>query len=114
MQCSGIARRSFSRASSRVEPIPDLAHYRRAALFGTLQNIETLAEHAFELQLFQTKDMREEFQRAQLKGVLPVIFVFMARTGKEIGVGGIHLPGQGKASPPGYNKAQLAGRKSIS
>jgi hypothetical protein len=28
--------------------------------------------------------MRQDFGRAQLKGVLPIIFVFMARTGKEI------------------------------
>ena len=41
--------------------------------------------------------MREDFQRAQLKGVLPVIFVFMARTGKGIeSVEYISLDNEGK------------------
>jgi hypothetical protein len=67
-----------------VDPIPDLVTLPQVALLGTLQNIEISLNTLLSFSFFKTKDMREEFQRAQLKGVLPVIFVFMARTGKEI------------------------------
>jgi hypothetical protein len=67
-----------------VDPIPDLVTLPQVALLGTLQNIEISLNTLLSFSFFKTKDMREDFQRAQLKGVLPVIFVFMARTGKEI------------------------------
>jgi hypothetical protein len=67
-----------------VDPIPDLAALPPEALFGTLQNIEISLNTLLSFSFFKTKDMREDFQRAQLKGVLPAIFVFMARTGKQI------------------------------
>jgi hypothetical protein len=67
-----------------VEPLPDLATVPPAALAATLQNIELSLDTVLSFSFFKTKDMREEFQRSQLKGVLPAIFVFMARTGKEI------------------------------
>jgi hypothetical protein len=67
-----------------LEPMPDLASIPQEALFGTLQNIELSLNTILSFSFFKTKDMREEFQRSQLKGVLPSILVFMARTGKEV------------------------------
>jgi hypothetical protein len=67
-----------------VVPIPDLATLPPAALFGTLESIQTSLNTILSFSFFKTKDMREEFERSQLKGVLPAIFVFMARTGKDI------------------------------
>jgi len=67
-----------------IDPIPDLQTLPLNALFGTLESIETSLNTILSFSFFKTKDMREEFERAQLKGVLPAIFVFMARTGKEI------------------------------
>jgi hypothetical protein len=67
-----------------VEPLPDIATVPPGALDGTLQNIENSLNTILSFSFFKTKDMREEFQRSQLKGVLPAIFVFMARTGKEV------------------------------
>jgi hypothetical protein len=67
-----------------IDPIPDLVTTPQPALFGTLQNIEISLNTLLSFSFFKTKDMREDFQRAQLKGVLPIILVFMARTGKEI------------------------------
>ena len=67
-----------------VIPLPDLATVPSATLSGTLQNIETSLNTILSFSFFKTKDMREDFQRSELKGVLPAIFVFMARTGKEI------------------------------
>jgi len=67
-----------------VEPIPDFLAVPQPALLGTLQNIESSLNTILNFSFFKTKDMREDFQRSQLKGVLPIIFVFLARTGKEI------------------------------
>jgi len=67
-----------------VDPIPDLQTLPPSALFGTLENIQRSLNTILSFSFFKTKDMREELGRSQLKGVLPAIFVFMARTGKEI------------------------------
>jgi hypothetical protein len=67
-----------------IVPIPDLQTLPPPALFGTLESIETSLNTILSFSFFKTKDMREEFERSELKGVLPAIFVFMARTGKEI------------------------------
>jgi hypothetical protein len=67
-----------------IDPMPDLQTLPPTALFGTLENIETSLNTILSFSFFKTKDMREELERSALKGVLPDIFVFMARTGKEI------------------------------
>jgi hypothetical protein len=67
-----------------VDPLPDLATVPPATLAGTLQNIQTSLNTILSFSFFKTKNMREDFERSALKGVLPAIVVFMARTGKEI------------------------------
>ncbi len=67
-----------------VAPLPDLATVPPATLAGTLQNIQISLNTLLSFSFFKTKNMREDFQRSELKGVLPAILVFMARTGKEI------------------------------
>jgi hypothetical protein len=67
-----------------VEPMPDLLTVPPGGLTATLQNIQISLNTLLQFSFFKTKDMREEFERGQLKGVLPVIFVFLARTGKDI------------------------------
>jgi hypothetical protein len=67
-----------------VVPLPDLATVSPATLAGTLQNIESSLNTILSFSFFKTKDMREDFQRSELKGVLPAICVFLARTGKEV------------------------------
>ena len=51
---------------------------------NTLQNIEVSLNTLLNFGYFETQDLREYSQRSQLKGVLPIIFVFLARSGKEI------------------------------
>jgi len=81
-------------------PLPDLATVSPAALAGTLQNIEISLNAILSFSFFKTKDMREDFERSQLKGVLPAIFVFLARTGKEVnGVDYISLDKSGAVAP---------------
>jgi hypothetical protein len=67
-----------------VESIPDLLTLPVQSLDGTLQNIEISLNPVLNFSYFETKDMRTDFSRSQLKGVLPIIFVFIARSGLEI------------------------------
>jgi hypothetical protein len=82
-----------------LDPMPDLATIPPASLFGTLQNIQASLNTILSFSFFKTKDMREDFERSRLKGVLPSIFVFMARTGKEIkGIQYIYLDKAGNVA----------------
>jgi hypothetical protein len=67
-----------------VDPLPDLLTVPQPALLATLQNIEISINSLVNFTFFETKDMRSDFQRSQLKGVLPIIFVFLARSGKQV------------------------------
>ena len=67
-----------------VESIPELQSVPPAILQNTLQNIEVSLNTLLNFGYFETQDLREYSQRSQLKGVLPIIFVFLARSGKEI------------------------------
>ena len=67
-----------------VESMPDLRTVPPAALENTLQNIQISLNTILQFSFFKTKDMREDFGRGELKGVLPTLFVFLARTGKMI------------------------------
>src|ERR1700757_2099688 len=67
-----------------VDSIPDLLTLPAQALDGTLQNIEISLNNALSYTYFETKDMRENFSRSELKGVLPILFVFIARSGLQI------------------------------
>ena len=67
-----------------VDSIPDLLTLPIQALEGTLQNIEISLNTALNYTYFETKDMRENFSRSELKGVLPIFLVFIARSGLQI------------------------------
>jgi len=67
-----------------VESISELQSVPPASLQNTLQNIEVSLNTLLNFGYFETQDLREYSQRSQLKGILPIIFVFLARTGKEI------------------------------
>jgi hypothetical protein len=67
-----------------VESIPELQSMQPAVLQNTLQNIEVSLNTLLNFGYFETQDLRNYSERSQLKGILPIIFVFLARTGKEI------------------------------
>jgi hypothetical protein len=67
-----------------VESIPDLLTLPLQGLEGTLQNIQISLNTALNFTYFETKDMRENFSRSELKGVLPIFLVFIARSGLQI------------------------------
>jgi hypothetical protein len=77
-----------------VEPIPELQSVPRELLQNTLQTIEASLNTLVKVGYFQTRELHEYSQRSQLKGVLPLLFVFLARSGKEIlGVSSASLGG---------------------
>jgi hypothetical protein len=67
-----------------IESIPELQSVPPALLQDTLQNIQASLNTLLNFGYFETQDLREYSQRSQLKGVLPLVFVFLARSGKEI------------------------------
>jgi hypothetical protein len=67
-----------------VNSMPDLLTVQPAALESTLENIQISLNTILQFSFFKTKDMREDFGRGQLQGVVPILFVFLARTGKVI------------------------------
>jgi hypothetical protein len=67
-----------------VESIPELQSVPLALLQNTLQNIEVSLNTMLDVGYFETQELHEYLQRSQLKGVLPILFVFLARSGKEI------------------------------
>jgi hypothetical protein len=67
-----------------IDSIPDLLTVPAGAMENTLQNIQISLNTLLQFSFFKTKDMREDFGRGELKGVLPILLVFLARTGKDI------------------------------
>ena len=67
-----------------IDPIPELLSVPPALLQNTLQTIEVSLNTLVNFGYFQTQELRGYLQHSQLKGVLPIIFVFLARSGKEI------------------------------
>ena len=65
------------------------------ALAGLRQSVGSSLDYSF----FRTKQMRATFSSNRLKGVLPVIYLFLARSGKtihEVTLIGIDADGQGR------------------
>jgi hypothetical protein len=67
-----------------VEVIPEVQSVPLVSLQNTLQAIEVSLNTFLSFGYFETQDLREYTRRSQLKGILPIIFVFLARSGKEI------------------------------
>lgn len=67
-----------------ADPFPDLATIPPAALPDALQDEETALNTVLNFSFFKTKDMRADLQRGQVKGVIPLLFIFLARSGNDI------------------------------
>ena len=67
-----------------ADPLPDLSATPPAALLNALQDAETALNTVLNFSFFKTKDMRTDLQRGQLKGVIPLLFVFLARSGNDV------------------------------
>ena len=67
-----------------VGPIPDLARFSRGTVGAGLRNIEGSLRSILAYSFFQTKEMRRELVATPVRGTLPILYVFLARSGKTI------------------------------
>ncbi len=81
----------FPQASTYVlaglEPvgnIPQLTTLSRGTVDQTLHNLESSLSTILNLSFFRTKDMQTQLNEGPVFGTLPVLYVFLARTGKTI------------------------------
>jgi hypothetical protein len=72
---------------SGLEPVgevPPLTALRRGTLDGSLQNIESSLYSLVSYSFFITKNMKTQLRAGPVYGTLPILYVFLARTGKTI------------------------------
>src|SRR4030095_10196626 len=65
-------------------PLPDVLRLGAGVLDPVLRNLETALNGVLSFSFFITKDMKTDLQHEELKGTLPIFYVFLARAGKTI------------------------------
>jgi hypothetical protein len=103
----------YSKAStyvlSALEPpgsVPDLTRLPRGGMGTALYNVERSLGSILSFSFFITKKMKVELHAGQLNGTLPILYVFLARSGKTIrSVGPVALDDKGNLASenPGQN-----------
>ena len=84
-----------------VGPIPQLTELSRGAVDATLHNLEGSLGTILNLSFFITKNMRSQLSTGPVYGTIPVLYVFLARTGKTVhDVSLVGLDGQGNEIAP--------------
>ena len=81
----------YSKAStyvlSALEPVgsvPDLTRLPRGGIGAALYNVERSLSSILSFSFFITKQMKTDLQAGQISGTLPILYVFLARSGKTI------------------------------
>ena len=81
----------YSKAStyvlSALEPVgsvPDLTRLPRGGIGAALYNVERSLGSILSFSFFITKQMKSDLHAGQLSGTLPILYVFLARSGKTI------------------------------
>jgi hypothetical protein len=67
-----------------VGPIPDVLSLPQASVPSELRNIQASLSTLLRYSFFITKNMRVQFAQSRLTGVMPALYVFLARSGKTI------------------------------
>jgi len=67
-----------------IEPVGNVPDVTKLALGPALYQMEGSLNSVLNYSFFQTKQMRQDFSASQLNGTLPVLMVFLARSGKTI------------------------------
>ena len=67
-----------------IGPLPDVLRFAGPALNPVLQNLEKSLNSVLSFSFFITKDMKSDLVHEELKGTLPIFYVFLARAGKTI------------------------------
>jgi hypothetical protein len=67
-----------------VGTIPDITKLPSHALDASLQNLRKALNAVLSFSFFITKDMKTDLNNTQLSGTLPILYVFLARSGSKI------------------------------
>src|SRR5215468_162395 len=73
---------------SGLEPVggvPDVSRLRRGSLSGALAHIRSSLGSVINYSFFITNHMKGQLRSGELTGTLPLLYVFLARSGKTIG-----------------------------
>ncbi len=65
-------------------PIPDLMKLPRGSVGQGLRNIEVSLQSILSNSFFKTNDMRDTLRDGPIKGTIPILYLFMARSGKTV------------------------------
>ena len=88
---------------SGLEPVgrlPELRHISRRSLPGVLGHLRASTGSILRVSFFLTKQMRTQLHHTQLNGTLPILYAFLARSGKTItDVGFVTLAPDGSVKP---------------
>jgi hypothetical protein len=99
---------------SALEPVgsvPDLTKLPRDGVGAALYDIERSMSSILSFSFFITKHMKVDLKAGELNGTLPILYVFLARSGKTIrDVSPITLDGEGAVHPAGESAAANATR----
>jgi hypothetical protein len=86
---------------SALEPtgqVPDLTRLSRGGVGAALYNVEHSMGSILSFSFFITKQMKTDLSAGQISGTLPILYVFLARSGKTIrDVAPVALDDQGRA-----------------
>src|SRR3979490_1297071 len=72
---------------SALEPpgtVPDFSKVQRGAVVAALNNVERSLSSILSFSFFITKQMKTDLNAGQISGTLPILYVFLARSGKTI------------------------------
>jgi hypothetical protein len=96
-----------------IGPLPDALRFGGPALEPVLQNLQKSLNSVLNFSFFITKEMKTNLQNEQLKGTLPIFYVFLARAGRTISeINFITLDKNGQlsqASPDAKSKSLTPG-----
>jgi hypothetical protein len=88
---------------SGLEPVgrlPELKHISRRSLPGVLGHLRASTGSILSVSFFLTKQMRAQLHNAHLNGTLPILYAFLARSGKTVtDVGFVTLEPDGSVKP---------------
>ena len=82
-----LLRRPTTYVLSALEPpggVPDLTRLPRGSVDAALYNIEHSLSSILNFSFFITKHMKVDLREGQISGTLPILYVFLARSGKTI------------------------------
>jgi hypothetical protein len=99
---------------SALEPpgqVPDLTKLPRGAMGAALYNVEHSLGSILSFSFFITKQMKTDLRAGQISGTLPILYVFLARSGKTIkSVTPIALDSEGQVKTGSENPGPNAPR----